>query len=214
LTRDPVIRLERARAVIRVLEDCVEGSRAGLRGSLARGDDDPYSDIDVFWELPDVALEVAVDELGDTLAQLAPLESLRSDPLLQNSTHRRLLFAQFEDLPLFWRVDIEVFAESIGMDSSHDLDNPAARGDEWSRSHSALMNGVAALKFLARGDEAQAYQCLDRAFDRIDEPVPDADPWAQLDLLTELVGRIDLDQAERVRSLQLLCVETRASHPQ
>jgi hypothetical protein len=189
----------------------VDGSRAGLRGSLARGDADPYSDIDVFWELPDSEFADAIDRLFEILSDLQSLESLRSDPLLQNSEKRRLMFAHFTDVPLFWRVDIEVFAESIDMDSSYDLDNALARGDDWSLPHSALMNGVAALKSLMRGNDAEAFECLTRAFDRLDEPTPDGDLLSALEALAEEVGYRDLDQAERVRGLQLLCAEARAA---
>jgi hypothetical protein len=179
------------------------GSTAGLRGSLARGGADLYSDIDAFWEVPDAQFCDAVDDLPVTLASVGPIESIRSDPLLQNSEKRRLVFVQFEKAPLYWRVDIEVFAESIQRDSSYDLENPDARGDDWSRPHSALMNGVAALKWLLRGREQDARESLCRAFDRIDLPTPDESLWDQIPVLAETVGRIDLDQAKLVRRLQL-----------
>ena len=108
----------------------VVSSTAGLRGSLARGSADRYSDIDVFWEVPDSEFCDAIDELPETLSSVGPIESIRSDPLLQNSQKRRLVFVQFEQTPLFWRVDIEVFAESIHRDDSYDLENPDARGDD------------------------------------------------------------------------------------
>jgi hypothetical protein len=178
-------------------------STAGLRGSLARGAADRYSDIDVFWEVPDAEFCDAIDELPETLSSVGPIESVRSDPLLQNSEKRRLVFVQFAEAPLYWRVDIEVFAESIHRDASYDLDNPDARGDDWSRPHSALMNGVVALKWLLRGREQDARESLARAFNRIDLPIPDESLWDQIPLLAETVGRIDLDQAELVRRLQL-----------
>ncbi len=145
--------------------------------------------------MPDSAFEEAVDRLEGALASVGPIESLRFDPLLQNSEKRRLAFAQFERTPLYWRVDIEIFAESIGRDDSYDLDNPAARGDDWSSTHSALMNGVAALKWLLRGRDRDARESLHRAFDRIDHPVPDGPLWDQIPVLAEAVGRIDLDHA-------------------
>ena len=179
------------------------GSTAGLRGSLARGGADRYSDIDAFWEVPDSQFFDAIDELPVSLSSVGPIESVRLDPLLQNSEKRRLVFVQFEKAPLYWRVDIEIFAESIQRDVSYDLDNPDARGDDWSLTHSALMNGVAALKWLLRGREQDARESLCRAFDRIDLPIPDESLWDQIPVLAEAVGRIDLDQAELVRRLQL-----------
>ena len=192
-----------ANAVTRALARAVGGSTSGLRGSLARGSSDRYSDIDVFWELPDDAFVEAIDELPVILSDAGPVESIRSDPLLQNSEKRQLIYVQFSDVPLYWRVDIEAFAESIDRDSSYDLDNPQARGDDWSRTHSALMNGVAALKSLLRGDEERAAESLDRAFNRIDLPAPNESLWDQIGTLAEVVGRLDLDQAELTRKLQL-----------
>jgi hypothetical protein len=65
------------------------------------------------------------------------------------------------------------------------------------------MNGVAALKLLLRGDEEGASESLRSAFDRVDLAVPDEPPWDQIITLAEVVGRLDLDQAELVRRVQL-----------
>jgi len=200
---DPSVRHALANAVTRALEDAVAGSVAGLRGSLARGTSDPYSDVDVFWELPDAQFRDAIDDLSEILAAVRPVESIRADPLLQNSDKRQLIFVQFADVPLFWRVDIEVFAASIGRDDAYDLDNLAARGDRWSLTHSALANGVFALKSLLRGDLERAHESLRNAYARIDQPIPDGSPWEQLAELAEIVGRLDLEQAALVRRLQL-----------
>lgn len=201
---DPTARASLAASVTRALGASIPESTCGLRGSLAFATADPYSDIDVFWELPDSAFEDAIDRIHEILADVAPLDSLRSDPMLQNSEKRRLVFAQFADFPLFWRVDIEVFAQSIDRDESYDLGNPEARGDEWSLTESALMNSVAAMKYLLRGDRERAEESLERAFARIEERVPDAEPWDAIAELAETVGRRDLEQAELVRRVQLL----------
>ena len=140
---DSAERASLAASVVRALSEWTFESTSGLRGSLAIAAADPYSDIDVFWELPDAGFEEGIDRLDEILGNVAPLDSLRSDPMLQHSDKRRLLFAQFADVPLFWRVDIEVFAKSISRDESYDLDNPMVRGDEWSLTESALMNAVA-----------------------------------------------------------------------
>lgn len=200
---DPRQRAALASAVTNALEQAESGSRAGLRGSLARGQADSYSDIDTFWELPDARFHEAIARLPAILSELGPIDAFRSDPLLQSSEKRRLIFAQFADVPLYWRVDIEIFAASIAMDASYDLDNPAARGDDWSLTHSALMNGVAALKSLLRGDDEGACESLRCAFDRVNLPVPDEPPWDQIATLAEVVGRLDLEQAELVRRVQL-----------
>jgi predicted nucleotidyltransferase len=211
LNLDPAVRRARADTVTRALEGAVADSSAGLRGSLARGTSDPYSDIDVFWELPDAQFHDAIDDLPEILDPIGPIESFRSDPLLQNSDKRRLIFVQFADLPLYWRVDIEVFAASIERDDDYDLDNPDARGDRWSLTHSALANGVAALKSLLRGDPARAHESLGSAYARIDQPIPEGSALDQIAELAEIVGGIDLEQAELVRRLQLHCEAARAS---
>ncbi len=208
---DPSVRLSLANAVTRALEEAIADSSAGLRGSLARGTSDLYSDIDVFWELPDSLFHDAIDDLPEILASVGPIESIRVDPLLQNSDKRQLLFVQFAEVPLYWRVDIEVFAVSIGRDDAYDLDNIDARGDCWSLTHSALANGVAALKSLLRGDAERARESLRAAYARIDQPVPDGSPLDQISGLAELVGRLDLEKAELVRRLQLHCEAARAS---
>ena len=103
---------------------------------------------------------------------------------------------------LYWRVDIEIFAASIGRDDAYDLDNLDARGDCWSLTHSALANGVAALKSLLRGDAERARESLGNAYARIDQPIPDGSPLDQICGLAEIVGRPDLEKAELVRRLQ------------
>jgi predicted nucleotidyltransferase len=211
LNLDPSVRRSLADAVTRTLEEAVVDSSAGLRGSLANGTSDPYSDIDIFWELPDPQFHDAIDDLSETLASVGPIESIRADPLLQNSDKRQLIFVQFADLPLFWRVDIEVFAASIERDDAYDLDNIDARGDRWSLTHSALANGVAALKSLLRGDPERARESLCSAYARIDQPIPDGSPLDQITELAEIVGGIDLEQAELVRRLQLHCEAARPS---
>ena len=208
---DPSVRRSLASAVTRALEDAVAGSFTGLRGSLARGTSDPYSDIDVFWELPDSLFLGAIDDLPETLASVGPIESIRADPLLQNSAKRRLIFVQFADVPLYWRVDIEIFAASIERDDDYDLDNLDARGDCWSLTHSALANAVAALKALLRGDAEKARESLSNAYARIDQTIPDGSPLDQICELAEIVGRLDLEKAELVRRLQLHCEAVRAA---
>ena len=208
---DPSVRRSLASAVTRALKNAVADSSAGLRGSLARGTSDPYSDIDVFWELPDALFHGAIDDLPEILASVGSIESIRADPLLQNSDKRQLIFVQFAEVPLYWRVDIEVFAASIDRDDAYDLDNIDVRGDRWSLTHSALANGVVALKSLLRGDAERASESLRDAYARIDQPIPDGSPLDQISRLADIVGRLDLEKAELVRRVQLHCEAARAS---
>ena len=182
---DVTARSELAGRILKRLEQAVRASRAHLRGSLARGTADRYSDIDVAWLVPDAAWSSAIAGLPRTLAEVQPVESFRSDPDFQRSDKHRLIFVRFAHVPLFWRLDLEIFAQSIGEDPAYDRDNPNARGDDWSLAESALANAVAAVKAHLRGDDAEARQLLLRAYRRIGQ---DAPRLGERDLLLWLVG--------------------------
>lgn len=160
-------RRELADRLIHVLSKAVPESKVKLKGSLAEGREDAYSDIDVFWEISDRVFEDAVSSLEDILEKVGGVESFRSDPAFQNSHKRRLCFVQFAGMPLFWRVDIEIFAQSLKGDFSYDLENEAAQGKEWSPTHSALMNAIATVKALLRKQEGKAQEILNRGFVRV-----------------------------------------------
>jgi hypothetical protein len=153
--------------LLAVLRAAVSGSESLLRGSLAEDRADPFSDIDVLWEVPDQEFTAAIAELPAILAQVRPVASLRSDPDFQRSAKRRLVFIRFAGVPLFWRVDLDVFARSTGRDPDYDRDNPTARGTDWSVTESALMNAIAAVKSHLRGRDDEAAGLLAHAERRI-----------------------------------------------
>jgi predicted nucleotidyltransferase len=190
-----------AQRILTTLESEAPGSTAQLRGSLAEGRADPYSDIDVFWQVPDDLFQALVDRLREVLANVQPVESLRSAPEFQRSDKRRLIFVQFEGAPLFWRVDLDILAQSIRGDLEYDRHNEAARGDDWSLTHSALMNGVAAVKALLRHREEEAAQLLIRGFERIGLPVPEASSQEQIVTLAESIATMDSMQAGLARRI-------------
>src|SRR5918995_1038279 len=131
---------ERARLVADLFEQlaaAIPGSTV-LRGSLAEGRADPYSDIDLLWDIPDASFNAALAELPVTLERVRPVTSLRFDPDFQHSAKRRLAFVRFAGVPLFWRVDLDVFARSIDRDPNYDRDNPTARSAAWSFTESSL----------------------------------------------------------------------------
>lgn len=183
-----------AQRILAALEDAAQGSTAQLRGSLADGQADPYSDIDVFWEIPDDLFQASVDRLAEILSQVHPVASLRSAPDFQNSDKRRLIFIQFKGVPLFWRVDLEIFAQSIYGDREYDLHNETAKGDDWSLTHSALMNAIAAVKALLRNREEEAMPLLIRGFERVGLTVPEGSPQELVLKLTESVAAMDSAQ--------------------
>ncbi len=167
--RNQRVLAERLRgALLRAAPD----SRVRLRGSLAAGTDDQYSDVDLAWTVPDGSIPGYVDGLPTLLAPVAPVASVRSDPDFQRSQWRRLIFVRFAGLPLFWRLDLEIWAASHEDDDRVDLDNPDARGTDWSLAESAMMNAIAAIKALGRGRSRDAEGLLDRGFARITSPDP------------------------------------------
>jgi predicted nucleotidyltransferase len=119
--------------IVKAMQAVAPGSRVEFRGSLATKSADRYSDIDLRWIVSDNNFDEALERFPKILEQVGPLASLRSDREFQRSNKRRLIFVRFQDVPLFWRVDIEVFAESIADDPTYDVGNPEAWGEEWSR---------------------------------------------------------------------------------
>ncbi|MDV9199138.1 nucleotidyltransferase domain-containing protein, partial [Streptomyces sp. Wh19] len=138
---DPARRAAFAQKLLRALAAYCPGSRAELRGSLALGTADAYSDIDIAWTVPDDRFDACLDAVPEVLGAVVPLDSLRTDPDSQNSRERRLLFAAFRGLPLFWRVDLEVAwsadpevaSAPVAGRPGPDRGDPAAHGDDWSR---------------------------------------------------------------------------------
>lgn len=196
LPLDPAIRAEFARRLLAELTRAAPGSAALLRGSLAEGRADAYSDIDLLWEVPDALFPECAARIAEILGDVHPLESLRLDRDFQNSDRRRLVFARFAGLPLFWRVDLDLFAQSAQRDPEYDAHNPAARGSDWSPTHSALMNAVAALKALLRGKPHHARQLLERGYQRAGLAPPAGDPPELILHLCNSIAVIDPSQVE------------------
>jgi len=165
-----------AQDVLECLRDSAPGSTAALRGSRAERTADEYSDIDVLWEVPDAQFDACAIGVKEILSGVGPVVSVRSDPEFQNSDKRRVLFVRFHGVPLFWRLDLELFAESIERDPDYDVGNPKARGSDWSLTESALMNAVGAVKALLRGNDDEAKQLLLRAYHRVGLSFPGGVP--------------------------------------
>jgi len=171
-------RRERLAAELRAaLTAAIPDSQAELRGSLGSGTADPYSDIDLAWMVPDDMFAAAVESAAPVIQTVGTVSSLRSDPDLATSDRRRLIFFRLAGLPLFWRVDLDIRAASVGADNSYDDANPAARSEAgWSRPASAIENAVAAIKASVRGQPSTADSLLLRGYQRIGlDAVPAAD---------------------------------------
>jgi predicted nucleotidyltransferase len=205
---DIELRARLADGILGCLQEAACGSQASLRGSLAAGKADQYSDIDVLWEIPDPAFKPAVDGLKETLSQMYPVESLRSSPEFQNSEKRRLVFLRFVGIPLFWRLDLEIFAQSINRDQEYDLQNPDARGSDWSLTESALMNGVAAIKAHLRDKDAEARRLLERAYQRVGSDFPALELRELILRLVAEIETMDPKTAALSKNVRALVTET------
>ena len=201
---------ERTRLVAELLTELttvVPGSAALLRGSLAEGRADPYSDIDLLWDIPDTSFNAALAELPVTLERVRPVASLRYDPDFQHSAKRRLAFIRFAGVPLFWRVDLDIFARSVGRDPDYDRDNPSARSTCWSFTESSLANAVAAIKALHRGRATEAAELLARAEARVGVTSLTVDLQSRIDLLVDTVAMKDPTTASLGAEIRQLLTE-------
>jgi predicted nucleotidyltransferase len=202
---------ERARLVADLFEQlaaAIPGSAVLLRGSLAEGRADPYSDIDLLWDIPDASFNAALAELPVTLERVRPVTSLRLDPDFQHSAKRRLVFIRFAGVPLFWRVDLDVFARSVGRDPDYDRANPSARGTSWSLAESSLANVIAAIKAQRRGRHIEAAELLARAEARAEVASPAVDLQSRIGLLVDAVAAKDPTMASLAADIRRLVTET------
>ncbi|WP_326954992.1 hypothetical protein [Amycolatopsis sp. NBC_01286] len=160
-----------ANRLLAALSAAEAGSRASLRGSLAHGTADAYSDIDVEWLVPDAAFPSCLDVVP-VLSAVQPVASVRFSPDFLHSPVQRLVFVRFAGVPLFWRLDLDVRTAA-----ADDVPAPAA-DDEWSRPESALANALGAVKAVARGRFDDARGLLDRGFARIGSADRATGDWA------------------------------------
>lgn len=200
-------RTELAAATLTQLRAAVPGSEALLTGSLAGHQADQYSDIDVLWDVPDTYFQISIEQLPRILARVRPVAALRWDPDFQHSPKRRLAFVRFADVPLFWRLDLDILAQSLGRNEQYDRHNPAAHGSAWSLTESALANAVAAVKAQRRRRDDEARQLLARAYRRIGLDTPDLPVSALLLRLTDEVVAQDATVAPLAAAVRQLVRE-------
>lgn len=160
---DPAVRAALAGELVAALRAACPGSAAELTGSLGAGTADDYSDIDIAWRVPAADFALCVEGARRTLGRVGPLLSLRSDPDHVETPGRRVLFAAFRGLPLFWRLDLDVRA-----DRPERATVPAATAaDPWSPAASALANAVAVVKAVRRSRPGTARALLERGMLRV-----------------------------------------------
>jgi len=118
------------------------------------------------------------------------------------------VFIRFACVPLFWRVDLDVLAHSVGRDQNHDRDNPSARGAVWSFTESSLANVIAAIKAQRRGRDTEAVALLELAEARVGLTSPDVDLLSRIGLLVDAVAAKDLTMASLTADIRRLLAET------
>ncbi|NQW90225.1 hypothetical protein HQQ88_07945 [Curtobacterium sp. VKM Ac-2861] len=185
--------VERANRVVQLrrgLQAAQPGSVASLRGSLAEGTADAWSDIDLSWWVSDG--DDALRVLPHALKAAGQVESLRLDPELDPD--RRLVFVRFRNWSLFQRVDLDV----VGL--FHGGRAPWDRG--WSRAESALMNAVAAVRASHR-EPGDIDGLVERGLERVGAPDPGGALTDRLSVLIDAAVAADSAQtglAQRVRA--------------
>ncbi|MFF4951538.1 hypothetical protein [Streptomyces chattanoogensis] len=102
------------RALVAALRECCPEGGLELRGSLAAGTHDRFSDFDLRWTVPGERFAEAVAGAGAHLGRSLPLLAARSDPELHGTPDRRLLTYFFRDPPLIRRLGLEVRAAGGG----------------------------------------------------------------------------------------------------
>jgi predicted nucleotidyltransferase len=175
------------------LEALIPGSAASPLGSLAAGTADSYSDIDLCWTVADDTFQAAVSAAAGLSARLPSVRAVRIDPRLARSDRRRLIFIRLAEVPLFWRVDLDIHAMSVAADFSYDDGNPAAYDETgWSRPASAIENAAAAIKSSLRGRTDVTDGLLSRGYERIGlAPAPHADVTELIIRLAESCARLE-----------------------
>jgi hypothetical protein len=142
-----------------------------------------------------------------TLSHVRPVASLRFDPDFQHSARRRLAFIRFAGVPLFWRVDLDVFARSVGRNPDYDRDNPSARGTSTSLAESSLANVIAAIKAQRRGRDNEAADLLARAEARVGLASPAVDRQCRIGLLVDAIAAMDPTTASLAAEIRRLMAE-------
>ena len=179
------------------LERAIAGSSFALRGSIAEGRADRYSDIDAVWRVPGT-LQSGFDALPNAAAVVGDVFSVRvAPPELADADC--LVFVTFADLPIFWRLDLVIESTAPVGELTLQLAPP------WSLPESALANAVAAVKAVVRGRNDDAAGLLERGYPRVGARYVASGSWrTDVERLAAAVGRADAalePRAELVRSV-------------
>ena len=135
--------------VLEVLQGHFGQGAVAFRGSFASGAVDKYSDVDLQADVDEALTQDFYDRLVNCLqSSFGPL-SLRYDPDSIDDRMSQGLRINFDDLPVFWRVDLSI---TSSRDCSGKWPSPFPK---WSVATSAFWNVAWAVK-RAKRDQADA----------------------------------------------------------
>lgn len=159
----------------------------GVRGSIAKGTFDEWSDVDIEAGVQRPLDNSLFSGLEELLHRAHGPALVRYDPDYRNMTTAQHVRFSFYELPVFWRVDLLITSK---LDTGRKYPDPFPH---WAVGSSALMNVIWALKYhlRGRGDEADRY--LKAACEKIGhEPMRFGRDTSAL-ILSKLEYREDVD---------------------
>ncbi len=162
-------------------------AEVSFRGSFAEGTYDQYSDVDLRADVHQELDKQFFSELERFLTGLYGSALVRYDPDFVHTTTAQNVRFSFYELPIFWRVDLDVVSDT-DLGEKYPFPFP-----EWQIGTSALMNVVWALKYHRRGDGENADHYLASACDKLDGERLGYSTRNALKVLNELGEREDTD---------------------
>lgn len=190
-----------AHDVRRTLAEHLAPATVMFRGSVARGDCDEFSDVDIETHVH-TALDAAFfRDLEAVLVGRYGPALVRYDPEFTSDVRAQDVRFSFRRLPIYRRLDLLVRSDRVA-DQKYPCPFPV-----WSVGTSALMNVVWALKHLHRGNPTAAADFLGAASEKLgvgragstlDEAVSLLDVMGARDDVDE---KLRLDTCEAVRAL-------------
>ncbi len=187
---------EFASDVREVLTEHLAPARVSFRGSFAEGTHDEYSDVDLLAEVHSEMDGRFFSALEDHLTGLYGPALVRYDPDHMDRHDSQHVRFSFYELPVFWRVDLEIVSDKAAAEK---WPSPFPG---WAVGTSALMNVVWAIKYRRRGKDGTAQRYLAAACEKLGaRGVPGTAPNV-LEVLDLLEVRGDVDEALLAKTRQ------------
>lgn len=159
-----------------------------FRGSVAEGSHDEYSDVDLLARIGSELNEAFFYTLEHRLTELYGPALVRYDPNHKTDLDSQHVRFSFYDLPVFWRVDLEIVSLS---EATEKWPSPFP---EWQVGTSALMNVVWAVKYHRRGRVEEADHYIASACEKLGTHGLPYKVRSALRVLEALEGRSDVDR--------------------